>query len=162
MATRGVARPKNDTAGGQSRPFETHLEIRVGTYEIDYAGHVSNQVYLRWCEDLRLQLLEEYFPLEGLMAEGYMPVLIASEIRYHRPVKLFDKPVGSMWIDKLSGVTMEFAGEFKVGDTLATSVRHTGLFVNTKTMKPTKLPARLLQLYRDWPSPNQKENMVAQ
>jgi acyl-CoA thioester hydrolase len=162
MATRGVVRPKTSNADGPSRPFETHLEIRVGTYEIDYAGHVSNQVYLRWCEDLRLQLLEEYFPLEELMAEGYMPVLIASEIRYHKPVKLFDKPVGSMWMDKLSGVTMEFAGEFKVGETLCTSVRHTGLFVNTKTMKPSKLPARLLQMYRDWPKNNDKESMVTQ
>jgi len=130
--------------------FETSLPIRVGTYDIDYAGHVSNQVYLRWAEDLRLQLLEEHFPLEGLMAEGYMPVLIASEVRYHKPVKLFDRPTGYMWIEKLTAATMEFCGEFRVGENLCTSVKHTGVFVNSKTMKPTKLPAKIVSKFKEW------------
>lgn len=138
-----------------SRPnncFETSINIRVGTYDIDYAGHVSNQVYLRWCEDLRLQLLEEHFPLEDLMAEGYMPVLVASEVRYHKPVKLFDKPVGYMWVEKLGGATMQFAGEFRVGEALVTSVKHTGVFVNSQTMKPCKLPAKIMTKYKEWKS----------
>ena len=134
----------------QARCLQTQLEIRVGTYEIDYAGHVSNQVYLRWCEDLRLQLLEENFPLQDLMAAGHMPVLIASEIRYHKPVKLFDKPTGRMWIEKLSGIKMEFCGEFVVGDVLATSVKHTGVFVSSKTMKPTKLPPQIVEKFENW------------
>jgi acyl-CoA thioester hydrolase len=139
-------------ASNANRPrcLQTRLDIRVGTYEIDYAGHVSNQVYLRWCEDLRLQLLEENFPLQELMESGFMPVLIASEIRYHRPVKLFDRPTGYMWIEKLSGIKMEFCGEFLVGDVLATSVKHTGLFVDSKTMKPTKLPPQIIKRFRDF------------
>jgi acyl-CoA thioester hydrolase len=138
---------------GGTRPkhcFETKLDIRVGTYDIDYAGHVSNQVYLRWCEDLRLQLLEENFPLEGLMADGYMPILISSEVRYHKAVKLFDRPTGYMWLEKLGPATMEFAGEFRVGDAVATTVKHTGVFVNAKTMKPTRIPAKIAQMYKEW------------
>jgi len=138
----------------QKHCFATKIDIRVGTYEIDYAGHVSNQVYLRWCEDLRLQLLEENFPLKDLMAEGYVPVLISSEVRYHKPIKLFDKPTGHMWVEKLGGATMEFHGEFRVGDLLATSVKHTGVFVNAQTMKPTKLPAKIVSMYKQWQSQN--------
>jgi len=41
------------------RRFETKMTIRVATYDIDYANHVSNIVYFRWLEDLRLQLLEK-------------------------------------------------------------------------------------------------------
>jgi acyl-CoA thioester hydrolase len=156
MATRGV-KPGTvaiDRSAGRRRCFETSLDIRVGTYEIDYAGHVSNQVYLRWCEDLRLQLLEEHFPLQDLMADGFMPVLISSEVRYHKPIKLFDKPTGYMWLEKLGAATMEFCGEFKVGETLATSVKHTGVFVSTKTMKPTRMPAKIVTKHNQWQANN--------
>lgn len=44
------------------RRFETTMAVKVATYDIDYANHVSNIVYFRWLEDLRLQLLEENFP----------------------------------------------------------------------------------------------------
>jgi len=152
MATRGSRETTmaKDSTSRPKRCFETSLDIRVGTYEIDYAGHVSNQVYLRWCEDLRLQLLEEHFPLEGLMADGFMPVLISSEVRYHKPIKLFDKPTGYMWLEKLGPATMEFCGEFKVGEMLATSVKHTGVFVNTTTMKPTRMPEKIVTKFKEW------------
>ena len=143
------------TSPPASRPkhcFETSIEIRVGTYDIDYAGHVSNQVYLRWCEDLRLQLLEENFPLETLMAEGYMPVLVSSEVHYRKPIKLFDKPTGYMWIERLGGATMEFCGEFRVGEMLATTVKHTGVFVDPVTMKPIKLPAKIVSKFKEYQS----------
>jgi acyl-CoA thioester hydrolase len=138
----------------QKHCFETRLDIRVGTYDIDYAGHVSNQVYLRWCEDLRLELLEEHFPLEELMADGYMPVLVSSAVHYHKPIKLFDRPTGYMWLEKLGSATMEFCGEFKVGDLLTTSVKHTGVFVNSKTMKPTRLPPKIVSKYKEWHNQN--------
>jgi acyl-CoA thioester hydrolase len=156
MATRGtkVTTMAQDLTNKQNRCFETRLDIRVGTYEIDYAGHVSNQVYLRWCEDLRLQLLEENWPLEGLMADGFMPVLISSEVRYHKPIKLFDRPTGYMWLEKLGPATMEFCGEFKVGEILATSVKHTGVFVNSATMKPTRIPAKIVTKFKEWQAQN--------
>jgi len=37
-------------------------EIKVATYDIDFAGIVSNISYIRWLEDLRLAWLEKYFP----------------------------------------------------------------------------------------------------
>jgi acyl-CoA thioester hydrolase len=38
------------------RCLEIEMPIRVRTYDIDSAGHVSNIVYLRWMEDMRLQI----------------------------------------------------------------------------------------------------------
>ena len=69
------------------------MKIKVRTYDIDSAGHVSNIVYFRWLEDLRLQLFEEYFSLRSFVEKGYTPVLAASSIEYKRPIKLFDEPI---------------------------------------------------------------------
>ena len=35
-----------------TRPLLVTLPIRVQTYDIDFASHVNNQVYIRWLEDL--------------------------------------------------------------------------------------------------------------
>jgi len=40
------------------RAFEISTPIAIRTYDIDFAGIVSNIVYLRWLEDMRLLWLE--------------------------------------------------------------------------------------------------------
>jgi len=37
------------------RPFLIEVPLPVRTYDIDFAGIVSNIVYIRWLEDLRLE-----------------------------------------------------------------------------------------------------------
>ncbi len=45
------------------RPLEVELTIPVRSYDIDFAGIVSNIVYIRWLEDLRSKWLDEHFSL---------------------------------------------------------------------------------------------------
>lgn len=137
-------------SGLNGHSFETSMPVKVATYDIDYAGHVSNIVYFRWLEDLRLQLLEENFPLESLMAEGFMPILAASSIEYKKPVKLFDSPVGFMWIEKLGAASMHFRGEFRVNGEVTTVATHVGLFVDTQTQKPRRLPPIIVSKFAQW------------
>ncbi len=132
------------------RRFETKMAIRVATYDIDYANHVSNIVYFRWLEDLRLQLLEENFPLEELMSQGYMPVLASSSIEYKKAVKLFDRPVGHMWIERLGAASMYFVGEFLVDGQVTTKASHIGLFVDTVSQKPVKIPAQIVEKFANY------------
>lgn len=127
--------------------FQTSMPVKVATYDIDYAGHVSNIVYFRWLEDLRLKLLEENFPLEVLMNEGYMPILAASTIEYKRPVKLFDNPSGFMWIEKLGSATMHFRGEFRVAEQVTTIATHVGLFIDPVSHKPKRLPPVIVRAF---------------
>jgi hypothetical protein len=47
--------------------YEQPLPIR--TYDIDFAGIVSNIVFIRWLEDLRLGLLDQVYPLTQALAE---------------------------------------------------------------------------------------------
>ena len=88
----------------RTRPLEVDLPFRVGTYDIDFAGVVSNIVYLRWLEDLRLKLLDEYLPLQGLIEQGCTPILASTQIQYLRPTRLFDRPHGRMWMSAATRV----------------------------------------------------------
>lgn len=133
----------------KARPFEITRQISVSTYDIDYAGHVSNISYFRWLEDMRLQVLDEYCPMDTLMADGFMPILAGSQIQYKRAVKLFDKPVGHMWIGGITAATMTFNAEIEVEGEVYTIASHQGLFISAETQKPTRLPAKIVKLYKE-------------
>jgi acyl-CoA thioester hydrolase len=126
------------------------LDVRVSTYDIDYAGHVSNISYFRWLEDMRLKILEAYFPLDELMKEGYMPILAGSQIKYKRAIRLFDKPKGEMWISDITAATMTFTGRFLVNGEVCTEASHQGLFISSTTAKPCRLPPRIVEAYKAW------------
>ncbi|MBW4534820.1 MAG: acyl-CoA thioesterase [Pleurocapsa minor HA4230-MV1] len=85
----------------KKQPFEVALDLPIKTYDIDFAGIVSNIVYIRWLEDLRLKMLEFYFPLEQLMSKGYCPTVNSTEIKYQKALRLGDRPVGKMWMSQL-------------------------------------------------------------
>src|SRR5690349_12582585 len=75
-----TAAPCAPIPGGTVEPIR--LAFAVRTYDIDYAGIVSNIVYIRWLEDLRLELLERAYPLDRLVAGGLGPVLLETRIAY--------------------------------------------------------------------------------
>lgn len=83
------------------KPFEIALDLAIKTYDIDFAGIVSNIVYIRWLEDLRLKMLESHFPIKNLMSKGYCPTVNSTEIKYQKALRLGDRPVGKMWISQL-------------------------------------------------------------
>lgn len=132
------------------RLFEIKREISVKTYDIDFAGHVSNIVYLRWMEDLRLAIFDEYFPLAGLMQDGYLPIITESRIQYKKAVDLFDKPVGHMWIARMKAASFDFEGEILVDGEVTTRAYHTGVFISSKTMRPVRVP----QIIKDKAKPS--------
>mgnify|MGYP003388021920 CR=1 FL=1 len=105
-----------ETIVNNGRLLEVGSDIYVGTYDIDFAGHVSNIVYLRWFEALRLQIFDKYYPLEELMDDGFLPIISAHYVEYKRAVNLFDKP--------------------------------TGIFVAKSTMKPVKIPQKIMSLLK--------------
>ncbi len=58
------------------RPLRVELLFQPKTYDIDFAGHVSNIMYIRWLEDLRMMVLDRYLPLNTLMERGVAPVVV--------------------------------------------------------------------------------------
>ncbi len=131
------------------RMFEISHEIRVKTYDIDFAGHVSNITYLRWFEDMRLKIFDQYFPLENFMNEGYLPIITETRVAYKKSVGLFDRPQGRMWIAKRGAASFNFEGELKVDGEVTTRSWFTGLFINEKTMKPVRMPKLIIEKERE-------------
>jgi acyl-CoA thioester hydrolase len=135
---------KSETSGTASDlPLLTELDFTVKTYDIDFAGHVNNNVYVRWLEDLRFALLERYLPLEPLMESGVVPLVVETTVRYRRPVNLFEPVHGRMWMDSRSRVRVSLRAEFTVAGDLRVEAVQSGAFVDLRTGRPRRVPESL-------------------
>jgi acyl-CoA thioester hydrolase len=126
-----------------SRPLEVELALPVRTYDIDFAGVVSNIVYVRWLEDLRVKLLDEHLPLEGQVRQGRTPVLVSTRIEYRRPVRLFDQPIGRMWMSDVSRARWTVEAEILLDGQPAAVAMQIGAFVSLATLRPIAIPVEL-------------------
>lgn len=133
----------------KKRCFEVTKPISIGTYDIDFAGHVSNIAYFRWLEDMRLKVFDQYFPLQGFMDQGLLPVLAGSSIEYRRAIRLFDKPICNMWIEEVRAASVIFQGEISVDGEITTVASHTGVFVSATSMKPVRVPRLIVDKYKE-------------
>lgn len=124
-------------------PLYVELSFQPKTYDIDFAGHVSNIVYIRWLEDLRLLLLDTYLPLKTLMEKGIAPVVMRTTIDYKRPVKLFDKPIGKMWAGDMGNVKGILLAEFSVNGVVVATAEQVGIFVRLESGRPVAFPEEL-------------------
>jgi acyl-CoA thioester hydrolase len=118
--------------------YEQPLPIR--TYDIDFAGIVSNIVFIRWLEDLRLGLLEQAYPLIRALAEDVAPILLATHISYRRPVRIGDPLLGRMRVAGLSRVRWRLAAEFTVNGAVYAEAEQEGLFMRLSTRRPIAIP----------------------
>lgn len=125
---------------GHMKAFYIEQEIRVATYDIDFAGHVSNISYLRWLEDMRRSMFDQYCPFHEFLEKGLTPVLVSTEIKYRKGVRLFDKPKCSMWISGITKTSLTVNACITVDGELRTEVEHVGVFVNLTTLRPVRLP----------------------
>jgi acyl-CoA thioester hydrolase len=121
-----------------SNLYEQPLPIR--TYDIDFAGIVSNIVFIRWLEDLRLGLLDQVYPLVQALAEDIAPILLATRISYRRPVTIADPLIGRMRVAGLSRVRWQLAAEFTVNGAVHAEAEQEGLFMRLSTRRPIAIP----------------------
>jgi acyl-CoA thioester hydrolase len=129
------------------RLCEVQLRFPVRTYDIDYAGIVSNIVYIRWLEDLRLAMLDAHYPLKLFHDAGLTPVLLETKIRYRSAVRLFEEAVGRMWVTDVGRVRWSLAAEITVGATLAASAEQECAVISLGSGRPRPLPADLLRAF---------------
>ncbi|MBD2212442.1 acyl-CoA thioesterase [Nostoc linckia FACHB-104] len=136
------------------RPLEVELAIPVRTYDIDFAGIVSNIVYIRWLEDLRLKFLNEYLPLDEQIEQGYIPILAGTEIEYKRPVKLIDKVIGRLWVNSLGRLKWTVQAEILANNVIAAVAIQKGAFLSSHNNRPVPVPEKLQQIYLDYQNAN--------
>lgn len=131
------------------RPLEIVLDIETRTYDIDFAGVVSNIVYVRWLEDLRLEMLRCFLPLPDLVRQDLAPAIISTTINYKYPTRLFDRVRGAMWLTNLGRTRWEVTAQFthKIGGMVLAEAVQTGLLLNVTTGRPSPVPNSLRTLY---------------
>lgn len=81
--------------------------FRVRGYEIDSFGHVNNAVYINYLEQARWEILDEINLLKSFAESGNLLVVVETNIKYIRELKLLDKAfvVSEM---KIKGYFLEF------------------------------------------------------
>lgn len=124
------------------------MPITVMTYDIDYARIVHNAVYIRWLEDLRTALIRDAYPIESMLDDGVSPILTKTEIEYRHPVRFGENIVGSMWVSDLGRTRWIIEADLRVGEQIRTYARQEGYFADAKTLRPTRIPTRLRDLWQ--------------
>jgi acyl-CoA thioester hydrolase len=117
-------------------------DFRVMTYDIDFAGVVSNISYIRWLEDLRNLFAEQTLSLGEALQRGIAPTLMHTEIDYLTPVRFPDIITGQMWLAEHGRSRWELAAEFKsqAMHQLVARAKQIGAFVAVDTLRPVRLP----------------------
>ena len=122
-------------------------DIKVASYDIDFAGIVSNITYIRWLEDLRLAWLEKYFSLSYQMESGFIPILLETHIEYHHAIRMFHQVKGIMWVDRLHSHKWKLKAEFLVEDQLMANAEQKGVLIDQNKWRPIRIPEQLKKLY---------------
>jgi acyl-CoA thioester hydrolase len=116
------------------------IDLDIYTFDIDFAGHVSNITYIRWLEIGRLQLLVDAgMPTPELLAEGLAPLLVRTEIDYRLPLRLGDPVHLSLDLAELRGASAAIDFRITSNGRLAAAARQLGIFVKLDTGKPTPI-----------------------
>ncbi len=133
----------------QQNPLEIKLSLPVKTYDIDFAGIVSNIVYVRWFEDMRLAMLGNFFPLEEQIQAGFVPIVLQTKIDYKQSIVMGDRPIGKMWVESLESLRWAVSAEITTSDKISAFGQQMGVFVNLQTKKPMRIPERVKQQYAE-------------
>jgi acyl-CoA thioester hydrolase len=137
----------SDRGNPKPRPLEVSIPITVRSYDIDFAGIVSNIVYVRWMEDLRMKFLEAHLPLDAQMEAGFAPALMKTVIHYRRQTRLFEPVIGKSWLKDLTRTTWTIGGEFTVIGEVVALAEQSGAFVRLDSGKPVRTPLELREKY---------------
>jgi len=131
-----------------NRNLSIRREIKVASYDIDFAGIVSNISYIRWLEDLRLAWLEKYFSLNTQVDSGFIPILLETHIQYHHAIRLFDKVKGVMYVSRLHSHKWRVKAEFIVNEKVMALAEQKGVFVDRVKWRPIRIPEELKKIYK--------------
>ena len=142
------------SAHPEARPLLVTLPFLVQTYDIDYAGHVNNCVYVRWLEDLRMAMMRAWYPPEKMIEDETVFILHSTHITYKKSIMITDAPEGQMWCSKLGRATMSVHAEFMVDGNRCAHATQRGILLRHGSTKAVRLPQNIIDVF-------QKQNVPA-
>ena len=118
------------------------------TYDIDFAGVLSNITYTRWLEDLRHLFAAQVLPLGKAFENGITPALSRTEIDYLVPVRFSDQVQGTMWLEERGRARLVLGALFTSPATggITARAKQRGVFVSLTTLRPVALPVEFQKL----------------
>ncbi len=121
------------------------MEFEARTYDVDFAGVVSNIVYHRWLEDLRLSVLAQAMPVTAMVEAGLVPTLAQTLIDFRAPLRLGEKARGRQAVTGAGSSSFILESELRrVPDgQLIAVARHTAVLVDAASGRPVPLPDAL-------------------
>lgn len=128
------------------------FDLDIYSYQIDFIGHVNNAVYVHWMEIGRTKLLEAVgMPTHEILKQGFVPVLVQTNITYKAPLYLGDRVQIELWLSELRNASaiMQFRF-YNLQQALVATGEQKGLFVNTQTMRPKRLAAEERALFNPY------------
>ncbi|HEY9635791.1 MAG TPA: thioesterase family protein [Coleofasciculaceae cyanobacterium] len=130
--------------------FDTSIELEIKTYDIDFAGVVSNIVYVRWLEDLRLAMLAKHYPLNDQVNQGLVPAILQTRIDYKKALSLFDRVHGRCWVSDIQKIKVVINFKILHNQEVAAFAEQTALFVGLTRKRPVPVPDDLKAKYETW------------
>lgn len=131
----------------QDRKMYVKQPIAVRSYDVDYMQIVNNTVYAKWLEDLRMAILDKYFPLTEMLKNNESPILGETCIQYKHPVTIGCNPMGQCWI----WLTRKgrWCAEFIIseGDKVYATAWQTGYYFNIAKHRPVAFPDEMIEKY---------------
>lgn len=118
-----------------------NVPLRVSGYDIDFAGIVSNIVYVRWLEDMRTHWCDRYVPLTEMFADGYCPIVLSTTIQYHRAIRMNDVVTASIAMSLEGRLRWRARHTITTNGVVAADAVQVGVFVTLSAHKPIAIPA---------------------
>lgn len=130
-----------------NKPLYLELPIRVNAYDVDAMGFVSNIVYIRWFEDMRMNFLDKYYPYKEMIKSNQSPVLAKTEIEYKKGLTIHDHVIGKSWAHLMGPIKweMEFLIESEQG--VHCAGRQYGYYIDIVKKRPIKIPPPLVEAF---------------
>jgi len=140
------ARP-DDVLPDDAGAAAVRVPLAIRPYDVDVAGIVSNIVYVRWLEDLRMEMLARLLPPGELERRRIMPVVVRTEIDYRSSLRFHDSCAGTMRLEGVGRTSVRLSARFVNGrgETAAEAVQ-VGVFLDTETNRPVPVPDEIRAL----------------
>lgn len=133
----------------KNKPMLITSDLIVNGYDIDVMGVVSNIVYVRWFEDLRLKFLDTYYPFQKMFEDKKSPIIATTEVKYKYPITIFDKPRGYLWVNKMGRSKWVMDMEIRTEDKIHCLGRQTGAYYDLVKKRPTAIPQVLMDKFNE-------------
>jgi acyl-CoA thioester hydrolase len=150
-----LSEARRDVSGpSEAGPDEARLKFAVRPYDVDATGIVSNIVYVRWLEDLRMEMLERLFPPGEVGRRGLVPVVVRTEIDYRSSLRFHDGCTGTMRLEGVGKTSVRLRARFADGHgRTAAEALQVGVFLSAETHRPAPVPEEIRALAGDRAAP---------